>query len=205
MVVGGGAAAADKVAYLADFGVSITVLIEPSSGIAPFVRELAESKQIEVQQEPYEASFLEGHSFVVVATGDRARDRLIAADAKALGAIVNVVDDPEVCDVFAVGYVRRGPVSIAVSTGGRSPAFTAALREHLDETIEVEIQEHFEWFARWREQVRLAVLGSEARECLWRELRALGLYGVLRTAGPDAASDLVVKAIRRYTQDGPNS
>ena len=119
----------------------------------------------------------------------------------AAGAIVNVVDDPDACDVFAVGYVRRGPVAVAVSTGGRSPAFTAALRERLDDELGPEIEQHLEHYVRWRERVRRTVSGFGARERLWRALRAAGLYNVLLRDGPEAASRLVDDAIARH-RDG---
>lgn len=201
LIVGGGPAAADKAAYLADFGVHPTVLVEPDDDIAEGLQALADAEQAELQRAPYDPSHLDGRAFVIIATGDRARDRAVAEDARARGAIVNVVDDPEACDVFAVGYVRRGPVAVSVSTGGRSPAFTAALREHLDDTLGSDIEQHLEHYVRWRERVRRAVSGFGSREQLWRELRAAGLYKVLLRDGPEAASRLVDAAVARHRAD----
>ena len=97
----------------------------------------------------------------------------------------------------------------------RSPAFTAALREHLDGALgqEIEeqalrehldgvlgqeIEEQLEHYVRWRERVRRSVSGFGSRERLWRELRAAGLYGVLRSEGAEAAGRLVDDAIARH-------
>ena len=201
LIVGGGSAAADKAAYLADFGVRPTVLAEPDATIDEGLQALVDEGQAGLRREPYDPSHLEGHALVIIATGDRARDRTIAEDARRRGAIVNVVDDPDACDVFAVGYVRRGPVAVAVSTGGRSPAFTAALREHLDDVLGSAIEEHLEHYVRWRERVRGAVSGFGSRERLWRELRAAGLYDVLLNEGAEAAGRLVDAAIARYQAD----
>ncbi|MCY4114054.1 MAG: hypothetical protein OXG33_08970 [Chloroflexi bacterium] len=205
LIVGGGPAAADKAAYLADFGIHPTVLAEPDAAVDESLQALADSGQAELRRTPYDPSLLEGHALVIIATGDRAHDRGIAEDARSRGAIVNVVDDPDVCDVFAVGYVRRGPVAVSVSTGGRSPAFTAALREHLDDMLGSDIEQHLEHYVRWRERVRDAVSGFGSREQLWRELRAAGLYKVLLRDGPEAASRLVDAAIARHQADGPDS
>lgn len=205
LIVGGGPAAADKAAYLADFGIHPTVLIEPEEAADEGLHDLAHEGQAELRRTPYDPSHLDGQALVIIATGDRARDRTIAADARDRGAIVNVVDDPDACDVFAVGYVRRGPVAVSVSTGGRSPAFTAALREHLDDTLGPEIEDHLDHYARWRERVRAAVSGFGSREQLWRELRAAGLYKVLRRDGPEAAGRLVDAAIARHKSDGSES
>ena len=118
------------------------------------IQALVDDGHAELRREPYDASHLEGHALVIIATGERARNRAIAEDARGCGAIVNVVDDPDACDVFAVGYVRRGPVAVAVSTGGRSPAFAAALREHLDSVLGSEIEEQLAHYVSWRERVR---------------------------------------------------
>ncbi len=190
--------AAGKAAYLADFGVHTTVLIEPDEDPSEFLLELASTRQIAISRRPYDAAILDEYSLVVAATGERDRDRAIAADARARGAIVNVVDDPDACDVFAVGYVRRGPISVAVSTGGRSPALAAALREHLEELLGPEIEEHLEHYTAWRERVRAAITAPRNRERLWRELRAAGLYEVLRSEGPDVAGGLVDEKIGRF-------
>lgn len=205
LVVGSGAAAADKAAYLVDFGIRPTVLGEPDAAIDDGLQALSDSGQADLRRAPYDPSHLDGQALVIIATGDRARDRTIADDARARGAIVNVVDDPDVCDVFAVGYVRRGPVAVAVSTGGRSPAFTAALREHLDDALGPEIEDHLEHYVRWRERVRGAVSGFGSRERLWRAMRAQGLYQVLRRDGPEAAGRLVDDAIARHQSDGKDS
>ncbi|MDE2991735.1 MAG: bifunctional precorrin-2 dehydrogenase/sirohydrochlorin ferrochelatase [Chloroflexota bacterium] len=205
LVVGSGPAAADKAAYLADFGIHPAVLVEPEEAVNEGLQALADAGQAELQRATYAPSHLDGQALVIIATGDRARDRAIAGEARTRGAIVNVVDDPDACDVFAVGYVRRGPVAVAVSTGGRSPAFTAALREHLDDALGPEIEDHLEHYVRWRERVRAAVSGFGSRERLWRELRAAGLYKVLLRDGPEAAGRLVDAAIARHQSDGSAS
>ena len=198
LIVGGGAAAGDKAAYLADFGIRPTVLVEPADDVDAGLQALVDEGSADLRRAPYDPSHLDGQALVIIATGDRTRDRAIAEDARSRGAIVNVVDDPDACDVFAVGYVRRGPVAVAVSTGGRSPAFTAALREHLDDALGSEIEEHLDHYVRWRERVRCAVSGFGARERLWRELRAEGLYRVLLREDPEAADRLVDNAIARH-------
>jgi len=205
LVVGSGPAAADKAAYLVDFGIRPTVLAESDAAVDDGLQALVDDGQAELRREPYDPAHLDGQALVIIATGDRPHDRAIAAEARSRGAIVNVVDDPDACDVFAVGYVRRGPVAVAVSTGGRSPAFTAALREHLDDALGPEIEDHLEHYVRWRERVRDAVSGFGSRERLWRELRAAGLYKVLLRDGPEAAGRLVDDAIARHQADGSAS
>jgi len=203
LIIGEGVAAADKAAYLADFGVQTVVLVAPDVDVAPPMQDLADNAQISVRRSTYEAALLDGYSLIIIATGDSAQDRSIATDARRCGAIVNVVDDPDVCDVFATAYVKRGPVSIAVSTGGRSPAFAAALRENLDRMLSTEIDAQLRQYVVWRDHVKDLVPSPAAREQLWRELRGAGLYDVFLRDGARVASRLVDEAIARHAGRGP--
>src|SRR5206468_6336117 len=69
------------------------------------------------------------------ATDDRALNARVAADARALGVPVLAVDDVPNCDFIAPALVRRGDVTIAISTGGRSPAMARRTRERLAQAL----------------------------------------------------------------------
>jgi siroheme synthase-like protein len=68
---------------------------------------------------------------VVTATGVRAVDAAVAAEARARGIWVNAADQPADCDFILPAIARQGSVSVAVSTDGRSPALAARLRDRL--------------------------------------------------------------------------
>jgi precorrin-2 dehydrogenase/sirohydrochlorin ferrochelatase len=63
---------------------------------------------------------------------DGASSWALAEDARKAGVLVNVEDMPELCDFHVPAQVRRGDLLVAVSTAGRSPALSRALREHLE-------------------------------------------------------------------------
>src|SRR5262249_47041330 len=71
-------------------------------------------------------------ALVFGATDDRAENARVAADARALGVPVLAVDDVPNCDFIAPALVRRGDITIAISTSGRSPAMARRTRELLD-------------------------------------------------------------------------
>jgi uroporphyrin-III C-methyltransferase/precorrin-2 dehydrogenase/sirohydrochlorin ferrochelatase len=73
-----------------------------------------------------------GARLVCVAVPDGEVSRAVHAACRAAGVLVNVADQPELCDVHFPALVRRGPLKIAVSTDGRSPGFAAVLRDRLD-------------------------------------------------------------------------
>jgi precorrin-2 dehydrogenase/sirohydrochlorin ferrochelatase len=63
---------------------------------------------------------------------DGASSRALAEVARKAGVLVNVEDMPELCDFHVPAQLRRGDLLVAVSTAGRSPALSRALREHLE-------------------------------------------------------------------------
>jgi siroheme synthase-like protein len=152
LVVGGGAVAARKARELARCGAAVSV-------VAPVVEpELSALPGVAVEARPYRSSDVSRRFLVVAATDDRAVNRRVAADAEASGVWVNAVDDPDACSFTAPAVLRRGPVAVAVSTGGRSPALAAWLRDRLAEVVGPELGP-------------LAELLSEARAALQAEGR----------------------------------
>ena len=74
---------------------------------------------------------------VIAATNQRDVNQRIFEDAERLGILLNVVDDPPRCNFIAPSIVERGPVTLAISTGGASPALARKLRESLGESAEL--------------------------------------------------------------------
>jgi siroheme synthase-like protein len=133
LVVGGGRVAGRKIDSLLRCRAAVTV-------VAPAVHEamavLAQSGAIaavvgpplDVQIRPYERGEAAAYRLVVTATGDPAIDGAVHADAEAAGVWVNSADDTEHCTFMLPAVHRDGPVSVAVSTGGTSPALAGWLR-----------------------------------------------------------------------------
>ncbi len=76
---------------------------------------------------------------LVIVAGDRAGNQGVFDDAEAAGVWCNAVDDPERCSFLFPSILRRGPVTVAVSTGGASPALAAWLRRELEDAVGPEI------------------------------------------------------------------
>jgi len=130
VVVGGGVVAASKLDGLVAAGARITV-------IAPEVREAIRHRATELDAialEPFRAEHLDGAHWVVAAATPEV-NREVAAAAAARGLFVNAVDDKASATAYLGGVVRRGPVEIAISTGGTSPALAGLLREALDAVL----------------------------------------------------------------------
>lgn len=123
LVVGAGPIAARKVDGLVAAGAVVRV-------VAPDVSDDLDRAAIEeLRERRYEPTDLAGVRLVVTATGDADVDATVAADATAAGIWVNAADQPADCSFILPAIARNGPLSIAVSTGGASPALARRLRD----------------------------------------------------------------------------
>ena len=132
LVVGGGAVGERKVADLMAAGARVTVV---SRTLTPELAALAGRGEINYLPEDFSAAQVEGMALVMAATDDPNVNAAVSAAAQARAIWVNVADDPEYCTFIVPAQVRRGDLTLAISTGGASPALARQLRE--------ELQQHF--------------------------------------------------------------
>jgi uroporphyrin-III C-methyltransferase / precorrin-2 dehydrogenase / sirohydrochlorin ferrochelatase len=124
VVVGGGPVAAGKLAALQLVGARIEI-------VAPDIRPEIEAAGVTMHRREFVAADLDGAWFVVAAAPPGVNRQVLAA-ADARGIFVNAVDDPSNATAYMGGIVRRGSVTIAISTEGRAPALAGLMREALD-------------------------------------------------------------------------
>jgi siroheme synthase-like protein len=131
-VVGGGAVAARKVEGLLAAGARVTVV---SPEATPALIALAETHEIVWHQRPYRRGDLAGAALAYAATGDERVHAQVAAEAAESGVWLNVVDRPALCAFIVPALLRRGAITVAVSTGGASPALAQRLRDDLERAV----------------------------------------------------------------------
>jgi len=129
LVVGGGAIALRKVSALVEAGARVTVV---SPSLTPALLRLAAEAPLRWRPREYAAGDAAGFILVMVATDDRAVNAAVAAECRERGIWVNCADDPARCDFILPSVLRRGAVTVAVSTGGQSPTMARLVREELD-------------------------------------------------------------------------
>lgn len=127
LVVGAGPVAARKVEGLSAAGAVVHV-------VAPEVGPAIESAVLDghvarLRLRPFEPTDLDGVRLVITVTGVPDVDAAVAAHATAAGIWVNAADRPEDCTFILPAIARRGPLTIAVSTDGSSPALAGRLRD----------------------------------------------------------------------------
>lgn len=130
LVIGGGIVAERKVRGLLREEADVVIVSpEVTDGIA----RLAAREQCCWLKKKYTADDLHGAFLVFAATGSPTVQDRVASDAEALGLPVNVADQPERCTFHVPAVLRRGDLTLAVSTAGKSPALAAMVRRMLAE------------------------------------------------------------------------
>jgi siroheme synthase-like protein len=134
MIIGGGTVALEKVNRLRRFTASM-IVIAPHTEIEGREVEVPRrsADYVQILRREYRADDLAFADYVVAATGIREVDRGVADDCRKRKIPVNVVDDQAYCDFIFPSIVKRGPLTIAISTSGTSPAYAMQLRRELDE------------------------------------------------------------------------
>jgi uroporphyrin-III C-methyltransferase/precorrin-2 dehydrogenase/sirohydrochlorin ferrochelatase len=133
LVVGGGPVAAGKLPALFECGAEVTV-------VAPEVREEIDASRARVLRRGFEPADLDG-AWLVVAAAPPEVNAAVAAAAEGRHVFVNAVDDADRASAYTGGVLRRGGVTLAVSTEGRAPALAGLLREALEAVLPEEIEE----------------------------------------------------------------
>jgi uroporphyrin-III C-methyltransferase/precorrin-2 dehydrogenase/sirohydrochlorin ferrochelatase len=129
VVVGAGAVAERKVAVLLDAGARVTV-VAPEA--VPAIRAWAAEGRLALKPRPYRAGDLRDARLAYAATSRPDVNRAVRVEALALGVWLNAVDQPDLCDFISPALVRRGDLTIAISTNGRAPGFAKRIREELE-------------------------------------------------------------------------
>ena len=163
LVVGGSSVAETKVEGLLSAGARVTVV---SPALSECLASWATEGRITYRQRDYEASDLDGHQVVFLATDRPDVTLAVAAEARQRGLWVNAADAPKHCDFLLPSVLRRGRLQIAVSTGGASPALAARVRRDLESYFTPEYEDLLELAAEVRCLLRAS--GRRADAASWR-------------------------------------
>jgi precorrin-2 dehydrogenase/sirohydrochlorin ferrochelatase len=182
VVIGGGEVAQRKVESLVAAGARVTVV---SPSLTAELRGRAERGEIEHVNRPYRTGDLSGAFLAYAATDDEALHPTIAREAEAAGTLLNVVDRPEWCTFIVPAVASRGDLTVAVSTGGGSPALARRVRQEIERGLGPEYERALDVLARLRRHLRSQPLSSAERQRILSGLVASDLLERLRAS--DAA------------------
>ena len=186
LIVGGGRIAEGRTRLLTAHGAVLRLVTpELSEGLAEMV---ASGQVADLRRRAYAPEDLDGIFLALAATNRRQVNAEIAEQAHARGILCNVVDDPDACDVHIPGLVRRGHLTLAVSTGGASPVVTAGVRRRLEELFGPEWGDLLTLLGDLREDTKRRYPEPAQRATAVRELLDDGrVLGLLRAGATEEA------------------
>jgi len=166
VVVGGGEVALRKVKTLLEHGAAVEVI---SPDLCPELAQIAANGEIRTLTREYQEGDLKDAFTVIVATDECEVNRRVLAESRKSSVLANVVDDAENSDFIAPSYLRRGDITFAVSTDGRSPALARKIRSRLEEELGDEYASLADLIGEARAEVRqqkIVIDGDSWQEAL---------------------------------------
>ena len=154
--------------------------------------------EVTVVARPFEDGDLAGVFLAVAATGDAAETARIFAEAEREGVLLNAVDDPAHCHFAVPAVLRRGDLTVTVSTGGRAPGYAGRLRDELGRAVGAEYGTLVDLIGDVRAELRAARPdGADFDEwaARWRDALEHDLIGLVRAGRTGEARTLLRAAL----------
>src|SRR6266508_2881292 len=192
VVIGGGKIAEGKVDGLLEAEAKVTVI---SPDLTPRLHDLVNQKQITHLARTYQPGDLTG-AFMVICATDRADiNHQVWQEASANRQLVNVVDDTPRCNFIAPSILRKGDLTIAISTSGKAPALAVRLKERLQREIGPEYERFLELARALREPLAQHIPDFETRKALWYELVDSEILDVLARGDETSAREIISRVV----------
>ena len=191
VVIGGGKIAEGKVEGLLAARARVTVI---SPDLTSRLYDLVEAKQITYLARAYQPGDLTGAFLVICATDQAEINHQVWQEATSNRQLVNVVDDIPHCNFIAPSILRKGDLTIAISTSGKAPALAVRLKERLQRELGPEYEHFLDLAGELREPLAQHVPDFETRKALWYELVDSEILDVL-ARGDEAAARKIISRI----------
>lgn len=153
LIVGGGSVAEEKLHFLTKSSPDAKVTL-----VAPLFREdtlkLAKQFKATLIEDTYNANYLYGKHLVVATTNRPKVNLQIYQDCRKLNTLVNVADNPPLCDFYMGGIVTKGHVKVAISTNGKSPTTAKRLRQFFEEVLPEDISKMVQNLNEFRKTIK---------------------------------------------------
>lgn len=192
VVIGGGTIAEGKVDALLAVSANVTVI---SPEVTPHLRDLADQYHITYIPRTYHRGDLAGAFMVISATDHPTINHQVWEEASANRQLVNVVDDTPRCNFIAPSVLRKGDLTIAISTSGKAPALAVRLKERLQGELGPEYERFLELAGELREPLARNIPDFETRKALWYELVDSEILDVLANGVDARAREIISRVV----------
>ena len=192
VVVGGGKIAEGKVDGLLAVKANVTVI---SPDLTSHLHDLANQYQITYIPRAYQPGDLKGAFMVICATDQVEINHQVWQEATENRQLVNVVDDTPRCNFIAPSILRKGDLTIAISTSGKAPALAVRLKQRLQRELGPEYERFLELAGELREPLARHIPDFETRKALWYELVDSEILDVLADGDEAKAREIISQVV----------
>lgn len=169
IVVGGGMVACRKINALLEFEAKVVV-------IAPrFCPELLDiESKVAIRYKSYETSDIGEATLVIAATDDVNLNKRISSECNSRRIPVNVVDVKKECSFLFPAYIKKGSITVGVTSSGKSPMISQRIKKNINDIIPDYLEDLVEILGEIREEVKLSFDNEAMRKNVFRQLVELG-------------------------------
>lgn len=192
LVVGGGAVACRKVETLLEYGAAVKIV---SPRVTDGLEALIDQERCLWIARTYSPEDIHGSVLVFSCTEKEEINARVAGDAKTHNIPVNVVDDPDKCSFFVPSVLKRGDLSIAVSTTGSSPKVAGRIRRQLEEIYGNEMAVYLTLLRTWRREIKDR-LPPEKRLLFWEKVTDGHVLEHIKNGQLDQAKEVIENCFR---------
>lgn len=179
-VIGGGKVAERKCLSLIKSGADVTVI---SPDLTKRLENYKERRKLRHIPRLYRRGDIKSAFLVIAATDSREINKKVYSEARDNNILLNVVDNPELCNFIVPSLFERGDLKIAISTGGSSPACAKRIRLELADLYGFEFSRYLSFLKRIRSKIKNKIKDMKEREKLFHYLSSPEVFSLLREKG----------------------
>jgi precorrin-2 dehydrogenase/sirohydrochlorin ferrochelatase len=197
VVVGGGKVAERKAIALVKSGALVEII---SPTITKSLERYTKKGLIKHIKRNYKKGDLKGAFVVVIGTSSQEANIKIAKDAelrKGSQQLINVVDTPSQGNFIVPSVVRRGPLTIAISTEGCSPAVSKAIRKEIERRYDSSFAHYLQFVRSIRKKAMEKIRDNKKREKFLKALASEEIFNTLKSKGLNAVSKKILNHLDR--------
>ncbi len=195
LVIGGGKVAYRKVLSLLDFNAKITVI---SPKICKPLMDLFRLDKIQIIKKAYSKKFIKDYKIIFSATNNPEVSKIIRIDCTGEGILLNVADNPILCDFILPANIKRGDLTVSVSSQGMAPFYTKEMKKNLDHFISPIYSDIIKLAGEFRKQLLTGtkVKSAKAKEKMFKRFTSINWEEVLTENGEKSSQYYIQKILK---------
>lgn len=195
LIIGGGKVAYRKVLSLQEFNAKITIL---SPKICKPLLELAEKSRIQIIKKYYSKEFIKKYKIIFSATDNPEINKKVRNDCTDEGILLNVVDNPALCDFILPANIKRGNLTVSISTQGQAPFYTKEIKKKLNTIITPIYGDIIDLAGEFRKQLLAKKKTTKNKTKIFKEFASNNWEKILAENGKKSSKYYVQKILREF-------